>query len=324
MHQMNSFSHLDSLRDSDHRALRVSFEFFPPRTPQALESLWQTIRRLETLRPHFVSVTYGAGGSTRERTQEIVKRIAKETSLRPASHLTCVAETRENIDAIVRGYWEAGVRHIVALRGDPPGGPGQRFEPHPGGYRSSVELVAGIKRIAPFEVSVGCYPELHPDATSIEADIEFLKRKVDAGADRCITQFFYGHEVFLRFRDRAFAAGIKVPVVPGIMPIANFKNVCKFAKVAGATVPAWLHDLCDGLDNDPETLRFVAAVVATEQCFALRRHGIDQFHFYTMNRPELTFGICHMLGIRPEAAATQEHQEAQPTAGQAAAAPVSA
>jgi len=302
---MNTMNKLEStwLRGApDSRPLRVSFEFFPTKTSQATETLFQTIRRLESLHPHFVSVTYGAGGSTRERTQEIVKRIAKETSLKPASHLTCVAETRENVDAVIRDYWAAGIRHLVALRGDPPGGAGERFVPHPGGYTSSIELVTAIKRIAPFEVSVGCYPELHPDATSFEANIDFLKRKVDVGADRCITQFFYGEEVFLRFLDKARAAGIKVPIVPGIMPIANFKNVCRFAKVAGATVPDWLHKLCDGLDEDPDTLRFVASVVVTEQCLALRRAGIDQFHFYTMNRPELTFGMCHMLGIRPEPA----------------------
>jgi methylenetetrahydrofolate reductase (NADPH) len=299
MNDMNKLEDQLRHREPNARPLRVSFEFFPPKTPQATESLWQTIRRLEPLRPHFVSVTYGAGGSTREKTREIVKRIAKETSLKPASHLTCVAETRENVDAVIRDYWASGIRHIVALRGDPPGDAGGRFVPHPGGYTSSIELVTAIKRIAPFEVSVGCYPELHPDATSYEADIEFLKRKVDAGADRCITQFFYGEEVFLRFLERARKAGIKMPIVPGIMPISNFKNVCRFAKVAGATVPDWLHQLCDGLDDDPDTLRFVASVVVTQQCDALRRAGVEQFHFYTMNRPELTYAVCHMLDIRP-------------------------
>ena len=302
MNEMNKPEGSRLRRAPDARPLRASFEFFPPKSPQATESLWQTIKHLETLHPYFVSVTYGAGGSTREKTQEIVKRIVKETSLKPASHLTCVAETRENVDAIVRDYWEAGVRHLVALRGDPPGGAGGRFEPHPGGYKSSIELVAGIKRIAPFEISVGCYPELHPDATSLEADIEFLKRKVDAGADRCITQFFYADDVFMRFVERARKAGIKVPIVPGVMPIANFKSVCRFAKVAGATVPDWLHKLCDGLDEDPDTLRFVASVVVTEQCNALLRAGADTFHFYTMNRPELTYAVCHMLDIRPEPA----------------------
>jgi methylenetetrahydrofolate reductase (NADPH) len=283
-------------------SVRVSFEFFPPKTAAMEATLWQAIRKLEPLQPSFVSVTYGAGGSTRERTHATVKRIVDETSLKPAAHLTCVAATREQVDEVVRGYWDAGVRHIVALRGDPASGIGTRFAPHPGGYESSAELVAGIKAIAPFEVSVGCYPEPHPEARTTQDDLDVLKRKVDAGADRAITNSFFDAGYYLRFRDRAAAAGIHVPIVPGIMPIANFKNNFNFARKTGVSVPDALVRLFEGLDDDPETARLVAAKVAAELCQALRTQGVDAFHFYTLNRPDLVYATCHILGLRPQAA----------------------
>ena len=278
---------------------RVSFEFFPPRNPKMEETLWHAIRQLEPLGPTFVSVTYGAGGSTREETRRTVERMLEETSLLPAAHITCVGATREEIDAIVRNYWDKNIRHIVAIRGDPPGGLGERYEPHPGGYRTSSDLVAGIKACAPFEVSVGCYPEVHPEATSPEADIDALKRKVDAGCDRAITQFFFNVEVFLRFRDRVHAAGIDIPLVPGIMPVGNLNSVRKFAEKAGASIPDWVDVLFDGLDDDGNTRRLVAAAWAAELCLALRSHGVEEFHFYTMNRSELTYAVCRMLGVQP-------------------------
>jgi len=280
----------------------VSFEFFPPKTAQMEETLWQAIRKLGPLQPDFVSVTYGAGGSTRERTHNTVKRIVDETALKPAAHLTCVAATKDEVDEVVRGYWDAGVRHIVALRGDPPGGLGERFTPHPGGYQTSAELVAGIKAIAPFEVSVGCYPETHPDADSPTADLDMLKRKMDAGADRAITQFFFSRDAFLRFAEKAGRAGITIPIVPGIMPISNFKSACNFASKAGASVPAELHALFEDLSDDPETLKLVAVKVAAELCLSLREAGVDRFHFYTLNRPDLVYAICHMLGLRAKQA----------------------
>lgn len=280
----------------------VSFEFFPPRTAQMEQMLWQAIGKLAPLDPSFVSVTYGAGGSTRERTHATVKRIVDETSLRPAAHLTCVAATREEVDEVVRGYWQAGVRHIVALRGDPPAGAGERFTPHPGGYETSAALVAGIKAIAPFEVSVGCYPETHPDAASPEADLDMLKRKMDAGADRAITQFFFSRDVFLRFLERAERAGIAIPIVPGIMPVSNFKSACSFAAKAGASVPGELHALFGDLADDRETMKLVAVKVAAELCLSLSEAGIDRFHFYTLNRPDLVYAICHMLGLRAKRA----------------------
>jgi methylenetetrahydrofolate reductase (NADPH) len=289
---------------NDSPPVRVSFEFFPPKTEAMEETLWQAVRKLEPLQPSFVSVTYGAGGSTRERTHQTVKRILEHTSLKPAAHLTCVAATREQVDEVVRGYWDAGVRHIVALRGDPVGGVGSRFEPQFGGYTDSAELVRGIKRIAPFEVSVGCYPEPHPEARTPQDDIDMLKRKVDAGADRAITNSFFDSDLYLRFRDRAIAAGIDVPIVPGIMPIANFKNNFKFARKTGVSVPQALVQLFEGLDDDPETARLVAAKVAAELCQALRSHGVDRFHFYTLNRPDLVYATCHILGLRPQARAT--------------------
>ena len=276
----------------------VSFEFFPPKNEKMEEALWVAVNRLEPLSPEFVSVTYGAGGSTRERTHATVARMVRETTLKPAAHLTCVAATREEVDAVVRDYWAAGVRHIVALRGDPQGGVGTKFEPHPGGYASSTELVAGIKRIGNFQVSVGGYPETHPESPSPAADIENLKRKVDAGADRIITQFFFDNVHYLRFVERARAAGIWCPILPGIVPIHNFKQVASFAGKTGASVPAWLARRFEGLDADPSTTHLVAAAVAAEQVMDLVDEGVKTFHFYTLNRADLVYAICHLLGLR--------------------------
>ena len=278
-------------------APQVSFEFFPPKTATMEQTLWSAIRKLEPLDPCFVSVTYGAGGSTRERTHATVKRIVDETGLKPAAHLTCVGATRAEVDAVVHAYWDAGVRHIVALRGDPPAGIGTSFAPHPGGYETSADLVAGIKAIAGFEVSVGCYPEMHPEATCPQDDVDMLKRKTEAGADRAITNTFFDPAFFLRFRDRA-AAGVGIPIVPGIMPIANFKNNFNFARKTGVSVPASLVQLFEGLEDDPDTARLVATKVAAELCQTLRAEGVDVFHFYTLNRPDLVYAICHMLGLR--------------------------
>lgn len=284
------------------RDVKVSFEFFPPKTAQMEETLWSCIQRLATLQPAYVSVTYGAGGSTRERTHATLVRIRRETTLEPAAHLTCVGATREEIDGIARRYWEAGIRHIVALRGDPPEG-ASRYVAHPGGYAYACDLVRGLKRVADFEISVAAYPETHPEALSPQADIDNLKRKIDAGASRAISQFFFDVDAFLRFLDRVRAAGIDVPVIPGILPVTNFAQVVRFAKMCGASLPQWMADLFEGLDNDPETRRLVAASVACEQCRALHAHGIKQFHFYTLNRADLTYAICHVLGVRPHAAA---------------------
>lgn len=278
--------------------IAVSFEFFPPKTEKMEEALWTSIRRLEPLEPEFVSVTYGAGGSTRERTHNTVARLVRETSLRPAAHLTCVGATREEVDQVVRDYWAAGVRHIVALRGDPQGGIGTRYAPHPGGYATSSDLVAGIKQIAPFQVSVGGYPEMHPESASLAADIDGLKRKVDAGADRIITQFFFDNAHYLRFVERARAAGIWCPILPGIVPIHNFRQVAGFAGKTGTSVPAWLARKFDGLDDDEKTSHLVAAAVAAEQCADLVDEGVRQFHFYTLNRADLVFAACHLLGLR--------------------------
>jgi methylenetetrahydrofolate reductase (NADPH) len=278
--------------------ISVSFEFFPPKSDKMEEALWAAIRRLEPLGPDFVSVTYGAGGSTRERTHATVARIVRETTLRPAAHLTCVGATREEVDQVVRDYWSAGVRHIVALRGDPQGGVGTKYEPHPGGYPTSSDLVAGIKRIAPFQVSVGGYPEMHPESPSQASDIDTLKRKVDAGADRVITQFFFDNAHYLRFVERARAAGIWCPILPGIVPIHNFKQVAGFASKTGTSVPAWLARKFDGLDGDERTSHLVAAAVAAEQVSDLVDEGVRQFHFYTLNRADLVFAICHLLGLR--------------------------
>ncbi len=277
--------------------ISVSFEFFPPNTPEAAERLWTVIRRLEALGPRFVSVTYGAGGSTRERTHAIVTRILAETSLLPAAHLTCVGAPREEIDEIARAYWEGGVRHLVALRGDPPGGLSESYRPHPGGYAYAADLVAGLKRVADFEISVAAFPEVHPEALSAEQDLDNLKRKLDAGACRAITQFFFDPERYLRFVDRARAAGIDAPIVPGIFPITNFARTVEFAKKCGATVPAWLTALFEGVQDHSDTRNLVAAVAAAELCRQLQAQGVDEFHFYTLNRAELTTAICHMLRV---------------------------
>jgi methylenetetrahydrofolate reductase (NADPH) len=279
-------------------AIEISFEFSPPRTAEMEASLWRAIRALAPLRPRFVSVTYGAGGSTRERTHATVQRILHETDLEPAAHLTCVEASHAEVDAVVRSYRALGVRHIVALRGDPPEG-SACFTPHPGGYRNAEELVRGIRAIADFEISVAAYPEVHPEALSPQADLDNLRRKLDAGASRAITQFFFDPEVYLRFVDRARAAGIGAPIVPGILPVTNFKRVREFARKCGASVPVWLADLFDGLDDDPTTRNLVAAWVAAEQCRKLQEHGVREFHFYTLNRAELTRSICHILGVRP-------------------------
>lgn len=277
--------------------VQVSFEFFPPKTDMMEQTLWECVQRLAPLKPAYVSVTYGAGGTTRERTHATVTRIRRETDLEPAAHLTCVGATREEIDAIARRYWQGGIRHIVALRGDPTDTYGP-YVPHPGGYAYAADLVAGLRNIAEFEISVAAYPEMHPDAPSAEADLDNLKRKVDAGATRAITQFFFDVDSFLRFRDRATASGISVPLIPGILPVTNFARVVEFAGMCGASVPSWMADLFEGLDDDPETRKLVAATVAAEQCRALSAQGVDCFHFYTLNRAELAFAICHILGVR--------------------------
>lgn len=276
----------------------VSFEFFPPKTEKMEETLWSSITRLAPLGPEFVSVTYGAGGSTRERTHATVTRLIKETPLKPAAHLTCVDATKEEVDAVAKSYWEEGVRHIVALRGDPVQGTGAKYVPFPGGYKNAADLVAGLKRIADFEISVAGYPETHPESLSVEADLDNLKAKVDAGADRIITQFGFDNVHFLRFLERARAAGIWVPISPGIVPIHNFKQVAGFAKRAGASVPSWLARRFEGLEDDSATSHLVGAAVATEQVMDLVDEGIKKFHFYTLNRADLVYAICHLLGLR--------------------------
>jgi methylenetetrahydrofolate reductase (NADPH) len=279
--------------------LEVSFEFSPPKTEAAERTLWETVTRLKPLHPTFFSVTYGAGGSTRQRTHETVTRLKSETGIDAAAHLTCVAATRAEIDDVARAYWDAGIRHIVALRGDPPGGMGGKYSVHPGGYENAAALVKGLKRIGDFQISVAGYPEKHPDSADTQADLDNLKRKVDAGASRCITQFFFDPDDFLRFRDDAAAAGIGVPVVPGIMPVSNFQGISRMAALCGSKVPAWLAEMFQGLDDDVETRRMIAATVAGDLCRRLHAEGVDQFHFYTLNRADLTFAICHLLGVRP-------------------------
>ncbi len=281
------------------KAPKISFEFFPPKTPELETQLWHCIERLAPLEPQFVSVTYGAGGSTQERTHATVLRLVQETSLTPAAHLTCVGATREDVNAVAQRYWDAGVKHIVALRGDVPGG--KAYEPHPGGYAFANDLVAGLRKVADFEITVGAYPETHPQAPSPEADLDHLKRKLDAGATRAISQVFFDNDIFLRFLDRAHAAGIKAPILPGIMPMSNFKQSAKFCTAAGTTIPKWMEDLFDGLDDDIETRRMVAAATAAEQVRILQANGIDEFHFYTLNRPDLVYAIARILGVKPAA-----------------------
>lgn len=282
--------------------VQVSFEFFPPHSPQMEETLWASVQKLKALAPRFVSVTYGADGSTRERTHAAVERIVAETELTAAPHLTCIGASRGEIDEIARDYWDMGVRHLVALRGDPPEG-GDGYTPHPDGYAYASDLVAGLRKIADFDISVAAYPEVHPEAPSPLTDLENLKRKLDAGATRAITQFFFDADVFLRFRDLAGAAGIDSHIVPGILPITRFPQLQRFAERCGASVPAWLAERFAGLDDDAETRRLIAASVAIEQVRRLQAEGVNEFHFYTLNRSELTVAICHALGVRPEAAA---------------------
>ena len=277
----------------------VSFEFFPPKTPKMEETLWTSIKKLEPLGPSFVSVTYGAGGSTRERTHNTVKRILDETSLKPAAHLTCVGATRDEVDSVIQDYWDAGVRSIVALRGDPPEG-ANRYEPHPGGYANAAELIAGIKAIGDFDISVGAYPEIHPDSANLAADLDNLKRKIDAGANRAIAQFFFETDQYFRFLDHCQSYGIDVPIVPGVLPVSNFKTLKNFAGSTGASVPDWLGQLFEGLDDRPDTRALVAATVAGEMCRKLYAGGVRDFHFYTLNRADLTFAVCHMLGHRAQ------------------------
>jgi methylenetetrahydrofolate reductase (NADPH) len=263
-------------------------------------TLWSSIERLAPLQPRFVSVTYGAGGSTRERTHSTVARLVRETPLRPAAHLTCVAATKAEVDEVVRSYWDAGVRHVVALRGDPLAGLGTAYEPHPGGYERTCDLVAGIKRAGAFEVSVSAYPEKHPEAPSLDADIDALKAKVECGADRAITQFFFDNDLYFRYLDRVRARGIEIPIVPGILPVQNVKQAANFAARAGASMPEWLAARFDGLDEDIETRKLIAAAVAAEQVLDLVDHGVNEFHFYTMNRADLVYAICHLLGLRAQ------------------------
>ena len=278
--------------------MKVSFEFFPPKTKKMEQTLWAAIKRLEPLAPQFVSVTYGASGSTRERTHATVARIRHETNLEPAAHLTCVGANRDEVDAIASRYWEDGVRHIVALRGDPPGQE-DTYMPHPGGYAYASDLVAGLKNVADFEVSVAAYPETHPESQNVQDDLDNLKRKIDAGASRAITQYFFDVDVFFRFLDRAAAAGVEVPIVPGILPVTNFARVTEFCRVCGTSVPLWMAQMFEGLDDDHETRKLVAAAITAEQCKLLQARGIREFHFYTLNRADLSYAICHILGLRP-------------------------
>ena len=285
----------------DQRGVRVSFEFFPPKTPEMETSLWTCIDRLAPLGPQFVSVTYGAGGSTRERTHRTVKRILDETKLAPAAHLTCVNAAREEVDAVIRQYWEAGVRHIVALRGDPPEGLGGTYVPRVDGYANATELCTAITKIAPFELSVSVYPEKHPESPSLAHDIDVLKAKIDAGATRAISQFFFDIDAYSRFIDKVRAAGITIPILPGLMPVTNFKGLVKMAASCQTTIPAWLANLFDGLDDDAETRRLLACAIAAEMCAKLEERGFKDFHFYTLNRADLVYAICRVLGVRETA-----------------------
>lgn len=304
MQTADKFRRFELGADSD---VSVSFEFFPPKSEKMEASLWSAVQRLEPLAPSFVSVTYGAGGSTRERTHRTVKRLVDETGLAPAAHLTCVGSSREEVDAIVRDYHDIGVRHIVALRGDPLEGLGARYTPQPDGYAYASDLVEGIRRIADFEVSVSAYPELHPESADWTVEIDNLKRKVDAGATRAITQYFFENDMFETFMEKVRAAGIDIPIVPGILPIVNFEQTMVFSAKCGTSIPHWLARRFAGLDKDVETRKLVASAVACEQVLDLVDRGVSDFHFYTMNRADLTYAICHMLGLRP---APEEKQAA--------------
>jgi methylenetetrahydrofolate reductase (NADPH) len=280
--------------------VQVSFEFFPPKTEKSEATLWNTVERLAPLQPRFVSVTYGADGSTRDRTHRIISRINAETALTGAPHLTCVDATKAEVDDIAAGYWNEGVRHIVALRGDPPQG-AETYVPYAGGYEYAVDLVGGLRNVADFDISVAAYPEVHPEAQSPLADLDNLKRKLDAGANRAITQFFFNADSYLRFRDLATTAGITAPIVPGILPISNFASLLRFSAACGTAVPDWLHEKFAGLDDDPETRQMISANVAIDLVEKLQREGVNEFHFYTLNRAELTYAICYALGVRPVA-----------------------
>jgi methylenetetrahydrofolate reductase (NADPH) len=280
--------------------IAVSFEFFPPKSVAMQAQLWSAIETLAPLDPRFVSVTYGAGGSTRERTHATVARIGSETGIPAAAHLTCVEASKDEIDAVAHAYWDAGIRHVVALRGDPPAGPGTPYAPHPQGYANAAELVAGLKRIAPFEISVAAYPECHPDAGDVTADLDNLKRKLDAGASRAITQFFFEPDTFFRFRDSAAAAGIDAEIVPGLMPVTSFAAVERMSRLCGTAIPPWLADQFAGLDEKPQARQLVAATLAAELARRLYAGGVRHFHFYTLNRAELSYAICHLLGLRPK------------------------
>lgn len=281
-------------------AMKVSFEFFPPKNEDMETRLWESIGRLEPLNPHFVSVTYGAGGSTRDRTHRTVRRIVKETSMKPAAHLTCVSATCEEVDGVIQDYWDAGVRHIVALRGDPPEGIGEKYVPHEGGYANASDLAAAIKRIGDFEISVGCYPEKHPESPDYAYDIDLLKKKIENGATRAITQFFFEADTYFRYLEKVRAAGIDIPIVPGIMLQPNFKGLKRMAGMCGSYMPAWMDELYEGLEDDPKTRELVTAHVAAELASKLAEGGADQFHLYTLNRADLALSTCALLGVKPE------------------------
>jgi methylenetetrahydrofolate reductase (NADPH) len=300
MNRFESLSHHEPLFAETRGDIQVSFEFFPPKTEKMEETLWESVKTLEPLAPRFVSVTYGAGGSTRERTHATVARIVRETSIPAAAHLTCVNATRDEVDAIARSYWDVGVRHIVAIRGDPPE-PGAKFTPFPDGYANAAELVAGLKRVAPFEISVAAFPECHPDSPSVAADLDNLKRKVDAGANRATTQFFFDPQCFFRYLDQVAAAGIDIEILPGIMPVTNFAAINRMAALNGTAVPDWVGRLFEGLDDLPAARQLIAATVAAELCGQLYAGGVRHFHFYTLNRAELSYAICLLLGVRGKA-----------------------
>ena len=295
-----------SRRSDIGQTTRVSFEFFPPKTEEMEQRLWETVTRLAPLKPKFVSVTYGAGGSTRERTIRTVARILKETDVDAAAHLTCVDATKEEVDEVVREFASLGVKRFVALRGDPAAGIGEKYVSTPGGYLSSAELVAGLRQIDDFDISVSAYPEKHPESPDFATDIDMLKRKVDNGATRAITQFFFDNELFERYVERVRRAGIYIPIVPGVLPIHNFKQVKNFCARSATHIPAWLAERFEGLDNDPQTHQLVAAAIAAEQVMDLIERGVQDFHFYTMNRADLPYAICHMIGIRPKTEAQLE------------------
>lgn len=293
--------------EPENRDINVSFEFFPPKNADMEARLWDSIERLEPLNPHFVSVTYGAGGSTRDRTHRTVRRIVQETGMSPAAHLTTVSATREEIDSVIRDYWDAGVRHIVALRGDPPEGIGEKYVPTEGGYVNAADLAAGIKRIGDFEISVGCYPEKHPESPDYDFDIDLLKKKIDNGATRAITQFFFEADTYFRYLEKVRAAGIDIPIVPGVMLQPNFKGLKRMAGMCGSHVPGWMEELYEGLEDDAKTRELVTAHVAAELVGKLADGGVDQFHLYTLNRADLALSTCALLGVKPE---TQKAHEA--------------